>query len=103
MNNKPIGSSKLFIEKHFTSWEDFRDQFNDQAMLLQGSGWIYLAKDGSIKTIHNHQWKNDILLIIDLWEHAMPSYTVKKDYLKVIWQIINWSVISDRVNLIAKA
>lgn len=103
LNNKPSGSSLTFIEQHFDSWEDFRDQFNDEAMKLQGSGWVYLAKDGSIKTIHNHQWKNDIVLVIDLWEHSMPSFTTKKDYMKVIWRVIDWSVISDRINLVAKS
>jgi len=102
-NNKPTGSSKDFIETHFGSWEDFRDQFTDKCMYLQGSGWVYLAKNGEIKTIQNHQWKTDIIFILDCWEHAMPSFTVKKDYIKVIWRLIDWTVISDRINLTAKS
>ncbi len=39
-------------------------------MKLEGSGWVYLAYDGKIKTIKNHEVRNDILLLVDRWEHA---------------------------------
>ena len=71
-----------YIEKHFNSFEDFRDQFNETANAIQGSGWCYLSKNGEIKMIQNHKWKNDIILLIDLWEHAFNAYETRKDYLK---------------------
>ena len=71
-------------------------------MAIQGSGWVYLARNGSIKTIENHQIRSDILLLIDWWEHSFNiDYRADKEkYLKNIWKIINWAVINDRLNLI---
>ena len=70
-------------------------------MGIQGSGWVYLAKNGEIKTIKNHQIKNDIILLIDWWEHAwaLDYQSDKKKYLENQWKIINWNVISARVGL----
>jgi len=69
-------------------------------MSIQGSGWVYLSYSGKLKTIKNHQIKNDILLLIDWWEHAwaLDYQADKVKYLKNIWRIINWSVINNRLS-----
>jgi len=97
-NNKPNGPIEGFINKHFKTFDDFKEQFEVEAMKIQGSGWVYLAYDGSIKTIKNHEVRNDILLIIDWWEHAfiLDYGSDKKKYLKEQWKIINWNVINTR-------
>lgn len=99
-NNKPSGASLEFIEKHFKSWEKFKELFEIEAMKIQGSGWVYLAKDGKIKTITNHQIKQDIVLLIDWWEHAwaLDYQADKKKYLENQWKIINWEVISSKID-----
>jgi Fe-Mn family superoxide dismutase len=96
--NKPNGPMKGFINKHFGSYESFKTKFEEEAMKIQGSGWIYLAYDGSIKTIKNHEVRDDILLLVDWWEHAwiLDYGSDKKKYLKEQWKIINWNVISTR-------
>ena len=43
-NNRPNGPIGSMIDSKFGSWDDFKRQFQDQAMALQGSGWVYLAK-----------------------------------------------------------
>ena len=96
--NAPKGKSLDFIEEHFGDFDDFKEKFNDIAAKIQGSGWCYLSKDGSIKTIDNHKWKIDIILLIDCWEHATNQYEIRKDYLKKVWRLINWDVINDRLN-----
>jgi Fe-Mn family superoxide dismutase len=75
-----------------------KEQFEEIALPLQGSNWIYLADNGTIKTIKNHEVKNDILLLIDWWEHAwiLDYGSDKKKYLKEQWKIINWNVINTR-------
>lgn len=98
INNNPVGVSKEFIENKYNSFADFRDEFNDIASKIQGSGWCYLAKDGTIKTISNHKWKSDIILLIDCWEHSANQYEIRKDYLKKIWRLIDWNVINNRLN-----
>jgi Fe-Mn family superoxide dismutase len=99
-SNKPFGASAEFIDKHFGSFDAMKEAFEPEAMKIQGSGWIYLAKNGTIKTIKNHQIKNDIVLLIDWWEHAwsLDYQADKARYLKNQWRIIDWKVINDRIN-----
>ncbi len=97
-SNPPNGPMKGFIDKHYGSYDDMKSEFQEVAMGLQGSNWIYLAHDGSIKTIKNHEVRNDILLLVDWWEHAwiLDYGSDKKKYLKEQWKIINWNVINTR-------
>lgn len=96
--NKPNGPIASFITKHFGSYGEFQEQFEAEALKIQGSGWIYLANDGSIKTIENHEVRDDILLLVDWWEHAwiLDYGSDKKEYLKQLWKIIDWNRISTR-------
>ena len=100
-SNAVSGTAGEFITKHFKTFEKFKDAFEKEAMKIQGSGWVYLARDGKIKTIKNHEIKMDIVLIIDWWEHAfaLDYQADKKRYLARQWKIINWNVISSRVGL----
>lgn len=97
-NNKPNGPMLGFINKHFGSYDNMKDEFEKVAMSLQGSNWVYLADNGTIKTIKNHEVRNDILLLVDWWEHAwiLDYGSDKKKYLNEQWKIINWNVINTR-------
>lgn len=99
--NQPFGISKNFINSNYGSYNNFKKEFLKVAMGIQGSGWVYLAKDGKIKTIKNHQIKKDIVLLIDWWEHAffIDYGPDKKKYLTNIWKIIDWSKINLRLQL----
>lgn len=96
--NKPNGPIASFITKHFGSYGEFQEQFEAEALKIQGSGWIYLAHNGTIKTIENHEVRDDILLLVDWWEHAwiLDYGSDKKEYLKQLWKIIDWNRISTR-------
>lgn len=95
--NTPRGASLNLINKKYGSFKDFKEKMLKEAMKIQGSGWIYMSRTGEIKSIKNHQIKNDIALLIDWWEHAWTTDygTDKKRYFEKIWQIINW----DRINI----
>lgn len=97
--NSPSGASLALINRHFGNFTDFKRDFEEEAMKLQGSNWIYLSRDGKIKTIKNHQKRTDIALLVDWWEHAWVSdYGAdKKRYLKNIWRIINWEYVNRRI------
>jgi Fe-Mn family superoxide dismutase len=97
-NNIPNGPIFSTIKSNFKSWDNFKEQFVAEALKLQGSGWIYLARDGKIKTIHNHQLRTDILILVDLWEHAYISdYGGNKErYIDNIWKIFDWNSINSR-------
>jgi Fe-Mn family superoxide dismutase len=98
-NNRPAGPVNSLIIKKYGSFGDFKEQFTKAAMAIQGSGWIYLARNGEIKTIKNHAKRTDILLLVDWWEHAwVTDYgTNKKKYLENIWRIIQWGVVNSRL------
>jgi len=101
-NQIPHGNIKTLIDDKFGNFENFKNNFSDIAKSIHGSGWCYLSYDGHIKVIHNHEFFNDILLLIDIWEHSWLDFsqneTPNKDlYLQNIWEIINWDVINFRV------
>ena len=96
-SNKPTGASLSLINRKYKSFDKFKEEIKKEAMKIQGSGWIYMSRTGDIKTIKNHQIKNDIALLIDWWEHAWAKdyASNKARYLDNIWRCINW----DRVNI----
>lgn len=97
-NNVPNGPIGGMIRSKFGDWDDFKEKFTEEALKLQGSGWVYLARDGQIKRIQNHSVKPDILILVDMWEHAYQSVygTNKKKYLDKIWGIMDWNMINTR-------
>jgi len=97
-DNTPNGPVLNLIKRKYTWWRDFKEQFKQEAMSIQGSGWIYMSYDGEIKTIVNHEVRDDILILVDWWEHAwaLDYQADKKGYLENIWKIMNWSHINTR-------
>lgn len=97
--NKPIGASKSLIERKYGSFDKFKEQFKEEAMKIQGSGWIYLSRTGEIKTIKNHQKRTDIAMLVDWWEHAFNrDYGANKaKYLDNFWRIIDWNKVNIRI------
>lgn len=97
-NNEPNGPVGGMIKSRYKSWEDFKEAFKTAALKLQGSGWVYLSRDGSIKTIQNHAVRPDILILVDMWEHAyqMDYGTHKEKYLDNIWRVFDWNSINTR-------
>jgi len=97
--NRPKGAAAQLIEDKFKTYEDFQAEIKEQAMKIQGSGWVYLSTAGEIKTIKNHAVRTDIALLIDWWEHAwsLDYQWDKERYLNNIWKIIDWSVINERL------
>ena len=97
--NHPKGDSLALINQRYGSFKDFKEKMKVEAMKIQGSGWIYMARNGEIKTIKNHQIKNDIALLVDWWEHAWAKdYGADKaKYFDRIWRAINWDKVNTRI------
>lgn len=97
--SRPRGTILDLINRHHTNFVDFKKNFKEQAMKVQGSGWIYLSKSGQIKTIRNHAKRTDIALLVDMWEHAfnLDYHADKAKYLDNIWRIIDWDAINRRL------
>ena len=98
-DNKPTGAVAKLIKDKFKTFPRFKKAFEDVAMKIQGSGWVYLSTSGTINTISNHIIKRDIALLVDWWEHAwaLDYQSDKKKYLENIWQIINWDDVNTRL------
>lgn len=94
----PNGPVLNLIKRKYGWWKDFKEQFKTEAMKIQGSGWIYMSYNGDIKTIVNHEVRDDILILVDWWEHAwaLDYQADKKQYLENTWKIMNWSHINTR-------
>lgn len=95
------------ISKQFGSKEKFIEQFSQKAVAIQGSGWAWLgfnkAKNAlEIQTCDNQDplsIKGLIpLLGVDVWEHAyyLQYKNGRADYVKSIWNIVNWKDVSSR-------
>jgi Fe-Mn family superoxide dismutase len=98
-SNRAKGAVLALIEDKFKTWEDFKIAFKEEAMKIQGSGWVYLSTGGSIKTIPNHQVRTDIALLLDFWEHAwaLDYQSDKEAYIDGFWKIVNWDVVNERL------
>jgi len=97
--NRPRGAVLALIEDNFKTYEDFKIAVKEVAMKIQGSGWVYLSTNGTIKTIPNHAVRTDICVLIDWWEHAwsLDYQWDKESYLDNIWKIIDWDVCNERL------
>lgn len=87
------------IVRKYGSFDKFRDEFFKVAMAIQGSGWAYMTPSGEFKTIVNHEVRDDVLILIDWWEHAwaLDYQADKKAYFTNLWKIFNWDVIERRL------
>ena len=97
--NRPRGAVLALIEDNFKTYEDFKIAFKEIAMKIQGSGWVYLSTNSTIKTIANHAVRTDICVLVDWWEHAwaLDYQWDKERYLDNIWKIIDWNVCNERL------
>jgi len=105
---QPAGELAQLITRDFGSFDNLKQQMNEAATTLMGSGWSALVWDPVIERlgttqIHDHQ--NEItqgsvpLLVLDAWEHAyyLQYLNVRADYVKAMWNIVNWEDVADRL------
>ena len=100
-SGKPVGKLKEAIDSGFGSLDVFREKFNEKAMALFGSGWVFLVNDrkkGLVikrQSFQNSPLMNSLypLLGIDLWEHAyyLKYQNKKADYISAWWNVVNWN------------
>lgn len=103
----PEGALAKAIDATWGSFDKFVELFSAKTVAIQGSGWGWLGyckntKRLSIMTCTNQDPLSAIglvpLLGIDVWEHAyyLQYKNARADYVKAIWQIINWKNVSER-------
>lgn len=103
----PEGELATAINNTFGSLQNFIDLFNAKTVAIQGSGWGWLGYNKEKKRLEIFACSNQDplstaglipLLGIDVWEHAyyLQYKNARADYLKAIWQIINWKDVAER-------
>lgn len=103
----PEGTLMEEIKKSFVTFEDFQKLFTESALKLFGSGWTWLVqtRNGDLKIINTANQDSPIsmgykpILGIDVWEHAyyLQYQNRRADYIANWWKIINWDVVSKRL------
>jgi Fe-Mn family superoxide dismutase len=95
------------IVKNWGSYQNFKNHFNAKTGAIQGSGWGWLAFDLVTKQLsfektlgQDNVYADDKvpLLTVDVWEHAyyLQYKNLRPDYLKNIWDVINWRTVEER-------
>jgi Fe-Mn family superoxide dismutase len=104
---QPSGELMLLITQSFGSFGTMIEQLDQAARLLFGSGWVFLAANtnGQLQILSLPNGDNPLrhgltpLLAIDVWEHAyyLDYHNRRADYLKHLWPLINWRIVSTRL------
>ena len=108
-----IPENSNLIKQIIIQWgsvEYFKEDFINQIMKIQGSGWGNLVYNKITKCLEYLETKDQDpvalksnlvpILCIDGWEHAwyLKYRNVKKSYYTEIWKIINWADLDKRFN-----
>lgn len=101
----PTGDLLNAIIKGFGSFDRLKSEMSEGAISQFGSGYAFLSKDdkGNLfikKTLNQNNTLHEGLtpiLTIDVWEHAyyLKYKNLRGDYVKNIWNIINWKMVED--------
>jgi Fe-Mn family superoxide dismutase len=104
----PEGDLLTKINEDFGSLDKLQGDLTAMTCGVQGSGWGWLGYDTSkgklfIKAMPNQDPLAMAgpfvpLLGIDIWEHAyyLQYKNVRPDYVKAIWEIVNWKNVAER-------
>jgi len=106
---EPTGHLRSAIEASFGSFNAFHDAFSSKAAGQFGSGWAWLYRDASSKTLAVTSTSNEgtplldghvPLLVIDVWEHAyyLKYQNRRPDYIKAWWNLVNWDCVDRRLS-----
>lgn len=103
---EPTGYLLEAIEEHFGGVESLKEALNNEALILFGSGWVWLVTDDdgnlSIESTANAATPltegKQPLLTIDLWEHAyyIDHRNARAGGIKSFWEVLDWAVIDKR-------
>uniref|UniRef100_F6PSK1 Superoxide dismutase [Mn], mitochondrial n=2 Tax=Callithrix jacchus TaxID=9483 RepID=F6PSK1_CALJA len=105
---EPKGELLEAIKRDFGSFDKFKEKLTAASVGVQGSGWGWLGFNKERGHLQIAACPNQDplqgttglipLLGIDVWEHAyyLQYKNVRPDYLKAIWNVINWENVTER-------
>lgn len=105
----PEGKLADAINEAFGGLDALKEKMNTSGATRFGSGWTWLiVKDGKLEVTSTPNQDNPLMDVaevkgtpifgIDVWEHAyyLKYQNKRPDYLKAIWNVVNWDEISKR-------
>ncbi len=103
----PGGKLEDSIDVYFDNFDNFKIEFSNKAMSIQGSGWCWLVFNQTFNKIElittpnqDSPWtrRKIPILGLDLWEHAYYlQYQHKKlDFINSWWNVVNWDYVENR-------
>ena len=102
---EPSGALADAIGGAFGSFDDFKATISQNGMTRFGSGWSWLAWDGSgLKAYSTANQDSPLLeghvpvLGVDVWEHAyyLCYQNRRADYLAAWWNVVDWDSVAAR-------
>lgn len=101
----PTGALASAIDAAFGSLEEFKGRFAAAAVGRFGSGWAWLAADGSgsLEVVSTPNQDTPVMagktpiLGVDVWEHAyyLNYQNRRPDYVAAFWNVVNWTVVGE--------
>ena len=112
-NNENVMSDKLklLIDESFGSFDEFKQTFSKAAASRFGSGWAWLCvKNGKLEVCSTPNQDNPIMpnecggspiLALDVWEHAyyLNYQNRRADYINAFFEVVNWGVVSSKLEM----
>ena len=96
--NKPQGAVADKIDNIYKNFRNFQDAWLEQALKIQGNGWVFLMSDLQIHTVQNHVLKEGIVLAYDQWEHSLTDYDFDREKaLKEWWNVVDWTKVEQNI------
>ena len=96
------------IEQAFGGLAAFKEQFQKAGLGRFGSGWAWLVrgKDGKLAIESTPNQDSPVMdgkhavFGCDVWEHAyyLRYQNRRADYLAAWWNVLNWSVVEERIS-----
>jgi Fe-Mn family superoxide dismutase len=109
----PKGGLAKAIDGEFGKFDRFKKEFTQAAGSVEGSGWAvltYCKKTGRpiIDQIEKHNVNvtpgYDMLLVLDVWEHAyyLDYKNDRAKFVDAFWNIVNWDIVAQRFDKVKK-
>lgn len=104
------GKIAELINAQYGNLESFQKEFETAAAGRFGSGWVWLLKDGDgLKITSTPNQDNpimdgvpqsDILLCLDVWEHAyyLKYQNRRPEYVQNWWNVVDWDFVNKNLD-----